>query len=258
MRIAIILLLFLIAAISYFITDLSQYLIPRGNEVTVGTPVVVHSSMKCKVESVEIENSKSLNGHVFIITLFRSKMNFEVTCESYRNFDFYVNSNFFDGQGDPLAELRIYNKTKKSRTAGGGFFVSDGSVGIVTIFSRPLMKYISQSSYVAIKNAVINNSYNKSRWGTMQTYRALIGENQKGDILVLHSAAFGFVTIAQISQLAKNAGIINGIHLDGGTSVAVKLVDGSYRHSFQSVSDLGKKINNIHQPPVHIVGRFSM
>lgn len=235
--------------------DLSQLINYKSEGVGLNTTKLEHLSSNCKVESVKSINSVN-DGKIYIITLFRGKMDFSVTNKSYSNNHFYINSNFFGHKGEPLGEVKINGKTFRNRLKGGGFFHTNGQNGSVSVYSRPNSKFISQTGYVSIRNGSVNNSYNKTRWGKLTTDRILIGENKSGDIIVIHTGYFGSTTIKNMNLIAKKFGIINGIHLDGGSSVQVKLKDGFYKHEYKALSDFSRSFTNIPEPPIHIVGNF--
>jgi hypothetical protein len=242
-----------------FFTVASDYLVylkPKGNSISLGSQSVVHSSDNCKVESYSVYNSKFYNGSVYVLTIYKNKMNFKVTNKNYTDNNFYVNSNFFGHRGEPLGECVVDGKRISRKNSGGGYFTSNGGNGSVTTYGRSQSKYISQTGYVAIRNGKINNSYNRSGWGRLQTHRVMIGENKKGDIIVIHTNSAAEVTIPMMNQIAIKSGVYSAIHLDGGPSVEVKLKDGFYNHEFNALSKVIKKASNIPIPPVHIVGNF--
>lgn len=249
-----------LSVLTGFITvnfDYLAYLKPNGNTVYLGSKSVVHQSENCKVESHTIKNSKFYNGSVYVITIYKNKMSFGVVSGSnYTDNHFYINSNFFGYNGKPLGETKVNDKKVSFKTKGGGFFTTNGGNGDISIYGRPNSKYISQTNYVAIRNGRINHSYDNAKWGKIQTHRIMIGENKNGDIVVIHTNASAQITIPIMNQIAIKSNVVNAIHLDGGTSVEVKLRDGFYNHSFDALPIIVKKASNVPIPPVHIVGNF--
>lgn len=237
-------------------SDYLVYLKPKGNVISLGSKSIVHQSENCKVESYTIKNSNFYDGSVYVITIYKNKMNFKVTNGDYKNNHFFVNSNFFGHRGEPLGECVVNNHKISRKNSGGGYFTSNGTNGNVTINQRAKSKFVSQTGYVAIKNGKINTSYNNSRWGRLKTHRVLIGESFKEDIIVIHTNSAAEVTIPIMNKIASMSQVYNAIHLDGGPSVEVGLKDGFYSHEFNSLSPVVKKISNIPIPPVHIIGNF--
>jgi hypothetical protein len=60
----------------------------------------------------------------------------------------------------------------------------------------------------------------------------------------------------EIIDYAQNMGMVEGILLDGGTSVDYKFSDDTNEVVFQSVPDAGKTLMNIDQPTTYIYGNF--
>jgi hypothetical protein len=79
-----------------------------------------------------------------------------------------------------------------------------------------------------------------------------MGENAEGQIVVVSSNRLGLVTIKEIVDYAASIGMVEGILLDGGSSVDYKFDD----EVFQSVPDIVKSAMDIDQPTTYIYGNF--
>lgn len=249
-------LILLTGGFNFFSSDICQLIISEKNTSFLGVKSLIHKSENCRVESYNLENSKFVDGKIYVLTIFKNKMVYKVTNKNFKSNNFYVNSNFFTPSVKPIGEVRIEGHSVSRRVHGGGYFSTGEGTTNVTPYSRPNKKFISQSPYLSVINGKPVEKYSNTTWGKLKTYRVLIGENYDGDIIVIHSNNSAMVSIRQINQIAIQSSIKNAIHLDGGSSVEIKLEDGSYSHSFSALSSFGKFVSNINNPPIHIVGNF--
>lgn len=187
-----------------------------------------------------------------IITIKKNSMEFGVTTKQPHKNDFYMNSNFFDLSGRPIGEVVVNGKTIKGRNSGGGFFYTVNGEPMISVGSHPKnVKNCSQTNYVGIINGKINKRVTNHGVNKKDAYRTLIGKNENGDLLIIHSNRMGMVSMNEICEFGIKKGIKTGLIFDGGSSVDV----GINGHSFESVP-IGKGLLGIDNPPVYIVGNF--
>ena len=79
--------LIIFVLITYFAFGQVYSRLPRGEG---GGGELVHKSNKCIIRK-KIQN----NGEIFIIKIFKNKMNYKVNTNNGGDVDFYLNSNFF-------------------------------------------------------------------------------------------------------------------------------------------------------------------
>lgn len=191
-----------------------------------------------------------------IITFKKDKVKFGVSESKQGNFKFYVNSNFFDTNGDPIGGVVINNKRVNNRTNNGGsFIVKDGKPNIV-FGNVEKCQYESQSIIWVVKNGVVNEKMLKQSHAKKEVMRLLMGKNKNGEIVVIHSNQYVLVTMREIVNVAIKYGLTDVIILDSGSSVDLMLTDGNYTHSVMAVPMTVKNTIGIKEPPVYITGSF--
>ena len=75
-------------------------------------------------------------------------------------------------------------------------------------------------------------------------------------IIVISSNRIGLVTIKEILEFSLKFNIVDGILLDGGTSVNYKFSDGNATTTFSSVPHSLKNSLDIKHPTTYIYGNF--
>jgi hypothetical protein len=191
-----------------------------------------------------------------IITFKKDKVNFGVSNTNQGNFKFYVNSNFFGSDGQPIGGVVIDGKRTSPRVnKGGSFVVKEGKPNIV-FGSVDNAKYESQSIIWVVKKGVVNNDMLKQPHAKKEVMRLLMGKNKNGEIVVIHSNQYVLVTMKEIVDVAIKNGLTDVIILDSGSSVDLMLTDGNYTHSVKSVPSDIKQMVGIKEPPVYITGSF--
>jgi hypothetical protein len=190
-----------------------------------------------------------------VIKINKNKMNYSVKNQNHKNFNFYVNANYFGKT--PIGEVKIDNKVVNKKNKNGGFFTTDGKTPKFYFNSRPNnVKFSSQTHTVGIINGNVNNRILNQGWAKVKVHRLMIGEDINGNIIVIHSRNLGFLTVSEICEIGKKLGVYNGLIFDGGTSVEIGLKDGDINYSYQSIGDLTRKLFNVPTPSVFIVGNF--
>lgn len=211
---------------------------------------ILHQSSKCSVKKLTFGG-----GDVFIIKIFKGKMNYKVDTKNEGNFDFYLNSNFFTNT-NPIGEVMVDGKTINKKVTKGGYFTSNGNNPTITLYDRPTSLYSTQTKYIGIKNGVLNKSMFKSKLSKWKTYRTLLGKDKDGNLILIHSGKSGLVSVEDISLMGKSEGMVNALIFDGGSSIEVLVKDGNYKHNYHSVSDDTKRRLKIHKPFSYITGKF--
>ena len=84
-----------------------------------------------------------------------------------------------------------------------------------------------------------------------------MGQTKDGDIIIVSSNRMGLVTIEEIVKFSIKFNIVDGILLDGGTSVDYKFKDNTQTISFMSVPLGLKSPLDIKEPTTYIYGNFN-
>jgi hypothetical protein len=210
------------------------------------------------IESKNVVNNSQVEGHLKfnVIKINKNDMSFGVSETRPDTADFYINSNFFNNSS-PIGLVVIdgirYNKRKRG---GGFFYVVNGTPHISSKTCPKMTQHASQTILWGIDNGVKNENLFDRTHANLKRYRTIMGENSEGQLIVVSSNRAGLVTIKEIVDYASDLGMIEGILLDGGTSVDYKFNDGTNEVSFQSVTDIIKKGMNIKQPTTYIYGNL--
>ena len=188
-----------------------------------------------------------------VIKINKDEMSFGVSTEKPSDADFYINSNFFTKSNNSIGLVVINRLRHSKRKSGGGYFyVVDGQPHIASGFCPRMTDYASQSILWGIDNGIKNEGLFNTRHVNETAYRTIMGENAEGQIVVISSNRLGLVTIKEIVDYAASIGMVEGILLDGGSSVDYKFDD----EVFQSVPDIVKSAMDINQPTTYIYGNF--
>jgi hypothetical protein len=188
----------------------------------------------------------------------KETMKFGVSTKKPKNCDFYINSNFFTKGNVPIGSVIVNGKKISNKVKGGGYFYVKNGTPYVKAKSCPgKVEHSSQSILWAIDNGVKNKRLFKTPSGKAEVYRTIIGENSKGDIMIISSTRIGLVSIKEIVDFAEEQGMIEGILLDGGSSVDYKMSDGKNEITLQSVPSGFKSLLDINEPTTYIYGNFN-
>jgi len=192
-----------------------------------------------------------------VIKINKDEMSFGVATEKPSDADFYINSNFFTKSNNSIGLVVINRLRHSNRKSGGGYFyVVDGTPHVSSGFCPRMTDYASQSILWAIDNGIKNEGLFRTRHANKTAYRTVMGENAEGQIVVVSSNRLGMVTIKEIVDYSVSIGMVEGILLDGGSSVDYKFADDSDEEVFQSVPDIVKSAMDIDQPTTYIYGNF--
>ncbi len=205
-------------------------------------------------KGVESEILTELKYNVFIIK--KGEMTFKVSETRPTSSDFYINSNFFTSK-NPIGLVVVNGKRKNSRVKGGGFFyVKNGNPYINSGSCPTRTEFASQTILWGLDDGKINDILITKNHAKQKRYRTLMGQNKDGDIIIISSNRIGFVTIKEILNFSLKFDIIDGILLDGGTSVDYKFSDNNGSTTFSSVPHGLKNTLDIKSPTTYIHGNF--
>jgi len=201
----------------------------------------------------QVTNESNFN--IFIVN--KSHMKFGVSTKKPIKSDFYTNSNFFTNNSS-IGLVVVNGKKIHSKTIGGGYFyVINGKAHVSAKKCPKNVDFASQTILWGIDDCIKNKKLFKTSHGKLKRYRTIIGENNNGEIMIISSDRLGLVTIKEIIDFAYNKGMIEGILLDGGTSVDYKFSDDKTSVSFESVPSDLKPIFNIKKPTTYIYGNLN-
>ncbi|MGY8989077.1 MAG: phosphodiester glycosidase family protein [Flavobacteriales bacterium] len=184
------------------------------------------------------------------------------------NTNFYINSNFFDQGSIPRGRVVIDGKekygkqrSKKIEKKGGFFYVKNGKPYVRSKNCPSYTDYCSQSVFWGIDNVVFNTFSLTEPHAKLRNFRTLIGENKKGEIILIVSKIP--LDMKTILDFSKDYNLVDAIFCDGGTSVDYYFDNGKYFSTFKSIPDIFKIwsqkisfIKSIDFPPVYITGSF--
>ena len=237
---------------------------PMKNLLKIFISLIVVVSCTKIIKNVKISDKSKLNGITIteesdynIIIMDKKDMRFGVSESKPENADFYINSNFFSNTG-PIGLVVVDGIRQNNRTEGGGYFYVKNGIPYVRARSCPKMtEFASQTILWAIDNGQINEGLLKTSHSKLERYRTIMGENAQGQIMIISSSSFLYlVTIEEIINFAKEKGMVEGILLDGGTSVDYKCTNGEDSVDFSSVPDKLKPALGITKPFTYIYGNL--
>ena len=213
---------------------------------------------KVKITKIDLSDKFKINGVVNMIKLTKNSLSYKVTNKNHRNYDFYINSNYFTIDNIPVGEVKINGKVVKHKNKNGGFFTSNGKSPSFYFKKRPnRVLYSSQTHTPIIRNGVPNYKIFNQKWARYKLPRLIIGENKNKDIIVLHTIDNTRCSVKDFYNIAKSQGLVNALMFDGGASIEVGVSYKNVNYNYQIVSDLSRKIGNVPTPSVFIVGNFN-
>jgi len=213
---------------------------------------------KVKITKIDLSDKFKINGVVNMIKLTKNSLSYKVTNKNHRNYDFYINANYFTIDNIPVGEVKINGKVVKHKNKNGGFFTSNGKSPSFYFKKRPnRVLYSSQTHTPIIRNGVPNYRIFNQKWARYKLPRLIIGENKNKDIIVLHTIDNTRCSVKDFYNIAKSQGLVNALMFDGGASIEVGVSYKNVNYNYQIVSDLKRKIGNVPTPSVFIVGNFN-
>jgi exopolysaccharide biosynthesis protein len=213
---------------------------------------------KVTVTKIDLSKKFKINGYVNMIKLTKNSLSYKVTNKGHRNYDFYINANYFTINNTPVGEVKIDGKTIQHKNKNGGFFTSNGKSPSFYFKKRPnRVLYSSQTHTPIIRNGVPNYRIFNQKWARYKLPRLIIGENKNKDIIVLHTIDNSRCSVNDFYKIAKSQGLINALMFDGGASIEVGVNYKNVDYKYQIVSDINRKLGNVPTPSVFIVGDFN-
>ena len=171
------------------------------------------------------------------------------------NTDYYINSNFFYKGGEPMGMVVIDgNKKYGKRKKGGSFYVKNGKPYVRSQYCPSSTIYCSQSVFWGINDGELNHRGIKENHSTLNRLRTLIGQNKKGEIILIVSKIR--LDAKTILEFGLEYDLVDAVFCDGGTSVDYYFNTDGYSSTFKALSDGMKTILGIDQPPIYISGNF--
>lgn len=234
----------IVSALLLFVTGLKNYSYP-----ILG---ISQGGENISVKHLSSKKYNDRNGKITYILIKKNYFNYKVVNQSHRKFDFYVNANYFEKY--PIGEVVSDGKKISPKRKGGGFFTTNNGSPKFYFGSHPKVSNSAQTHTIAIINGSMNTKIFKYRWAKYHLPRLVVGEDKKGNIVILHSNINGGCSVESISKLSKSLGIQNGLIFDGGASIEVGINTPELSYHYQQVPDIIRSINNVPTPWVFIVG----
>jgi hypothetical protein len=210
------------------------------------------------VSSDEIHNTKVIqDGKFNVYRIDNKEMSFGVSMKLPTKSEFLINSNFFSHSGNPIGLVVMDRQRYSKRTNGGGYFyVVDGVPHVRVGFCPKMTDYASQTLLWGIDDGRMNVALFDKKLSKEQTSRSIIGEDSKGQIMVISSSDVDGCSIQELVEYASKEGMYEGIILDGGSSVEYKFTDSHNEIDYKSTNSLLKELAGRKEPPVYIYGYF--
>jgi hypothetical protein len=200
-----------------------------------------------------VENNSKFN----IFRISKNEMNFGVSTTKPEDSDFYINSNFFEEGGQPIGLVVVDGLRHSDRIAGGGYFYVVNGIPHVKVGQCPTMtEFASQSKFWVLNDGVKNQRLLNAESSKVLTERIIIGEDSKGNIMVVGTSDGNSATIEETIDFAIENGMVEAILLDGGSSVDYKFKDTSSEYIVKSLPSVIKFFGGIDEPPVYICGNY--
>ena len=215
------------------------------------TPCSVEMEVVFKNKGVTVSKNSSYEVLEFNPTYF----DFKVEEGKPMNSDFYINSNFFYKGGKPMGLVVIDGKKKYDRYKRGGYFyVKNGKPSVRTRYCPSQTEYSTQSIFWGINDGEFNHYALKEEHSQLKRLRTLIGENEKGEIVLIISKIR--LDAETILNFSKKYNLVDAVFCDGGTSVDYYFKCNGYTSTFKALNNNIKTILGIDQPPIYISGSF--
>jgi len=213
----------------------------------------------CSTEMEEVFKNKgvtiSTNSSYEVLEFNPKYFEFSVSEGRPTNTDFYINSNYFYAGGEPMGMVVIDGKKKHGkRKHGGSFYVKNGKPYVRSKYCPSSIEYCTQSVFWGINDGQFNYYGIREDHAKKNRLRTLIGENEKGEIILIISKIR--LDAETILKFSKKYNLVDAVFCDGGTSVDYYFKCDGYSSTFKALSDDIKSILGIDQPPIYISGNF--
>lgn len=200
----------------------------------------------------ENESVKILENNQMNVFIFDKNTDFEVSENKRGNSTFYMNTNFFDPNENPIGLVVINKKRKSSRVDRGGYFYVKNGKSHVSPSCPKNVTFASQSILIGIKNGRVNKRLTRMNHAKERTYRNIVGQNNNGDIVIIASKFNGLVTIGEIIEEANKFNLKNAILYDGGSSVDYYFDNGEFSVGFDSSPKIISKLLSLGEPTTYL------
>ena len=210
-----------------------------------------HGDFSNKYFSVETNYRRGLT----ILRLQKNAFAYSVDNTDHKA-DFYLNASFFHEDGSPIGLVKIKGKIWNPKERWGGFFNTDVSGNPNIIGNPDFFPSSVQTRYVGIINGQINNQLAKRTLNSRKVYRSLLGLQDNGDLMIIHTTRWGYISMHDLCVYGKKQGLKNALIFDGGTSIdlGIRTPEGNY--NFRSIPNIVKSFIGIKKPKVYITGKL--
>jgi uncharacterized protein YigE (DUF2233 family) len=187
---------------------------------------------------------------------FRSMNTGEALRSSQANF--VLNANFYGTNNQIVGELILAGKKFKNQTNDSGFFRVIKNTPYVGprsyINTIPGDIQYSCQAFPSVMNKgqifpyiISEKRPSKLQW-KKKTYRNLVGRKENGNIVFILSNQRGFLSIKEITTIAKVYGVDTAALFDGGKALQYRINHPDFKMSFAAFNNsfsLGRRIDNI-------------
>jgi hypothetical protein len=212
---------------------------------------------KVQITRINLSNELGIDGYVNMIKLSKNCLSYTVTDNGHRNYDFYMNANYFTIDDIPVGEVIINGKNVQHKNKNGGFFTSNGKTPSFYFNKRPNnVLYSSETHTPIIIDGKPNNKIFNKKWAKSKFPRLIIGENKNKDIIILHTIDDTRCSVEDFYKISQKQGLVNALMFDGGASIEVGVRYKDVKYNYQIVSDIERILGKVPTPSVFIVGNF--
>jgi exopolysaccharide biosynthesis protein len=212
---------------------------------------------KFSVKQLNFDNL-GIDGKINVIEIFKDAISYEVTNKNHREYDFYVNANYFTIENIPVGEVVIDGKVVRRNNKNGGYFTTDGKSPKFYYNRRPSgVMFSSQTHTPIIMDGNPNTRIFNKSWARIKLPRLVIGKKSNGNIVVIHTIGKTRCSVSDFYNISKSLQLKDALMLDGGASIEVGLTYKNFNYKYQIVSDIERKIGKVPTPSVFIVGNFN-
>jgi len=208
-----------------------------------------------KIKIIEISPENDFLIVADPLTGFRSMNTSEALKNSKANF--VLNANFYGTNNQIMGELILDGRKFKKETSNSGFFRVINNIPYVGprsyIQSIPGdIQFSCQAFPSVINNGEIfsyiltEKSPSKPLW-KKKTYRNLVGRKKNGNIVFMLSNQRGFLSIKEITMIAKVYGVETAALFDGGRALQYRINHPDFKMSFAAFNNsisLGQRIDD--------------
>lgn len=171
--------------------------------------------------------------------------------------NFVINANFYSSEQEVMGELILDGKKYNEQTDASGFFrvidnfpyvgprsYINSITGDIQYSCQAFPSVINEGeifSYILTEESPAQPLWKK------KTYRNLVGRKENGNIVFILSHQRGFLSVKEITQLAKVYGVTTAALFDGGRALQYSLEHPDYKLSFAAFNNtfsLGQRVDD--------------